>query len=51
MKLDDFLAQARQQLADFEAFWRAGMKDNPADFPEDLNPGDWYEQLHFYDQP
>jgi len=40
MKFEDFLTQARKQLEDFEAFWRAGMKDQPSEFPADLPPGD-----------
>jgi hypothetical protein len=52
MTLDEFLAEARQNIVDFEVYWRKEHAEKPDDFPLELsddNDGTWWEMLNGFD--
>lgn len=48
MMLNDFVKDMQSKLASFHDSWKAKMAANDPDFPDNLSPGDWDEQFHFY---
>jgi len=49
MSLDEFVQQQRQALEKFEKKWRKEHETNPIVYPGSMMPGDWDEQLNFFD--
>lgn len=48
MHLADFIRESRDDVQRFEAWWLEQSRVQPAHFPLELNPGDWFDQfLHF----
>ena len=50
--LDEFLAQARKNITDFEAMWLEKNKLYPEEYPmamKDGNEGLWWEMLNEFD--
>jgi hypothetical protein len=45
MTLAEFMAHERLRLVAFEEMWRANMVENPGNYPGEMSPGDWDEQL------
>lgn len=48
MTLDEFLAEARDELVRFEVMWREGNSKDAEVFPMDMEPGNdnfWWELL------
>lgn len=47
--LDAFLELEWARLERFEKAWRKGQTELPEQFPTQLPPGDWDEQLYAFD--
>ena len=48
MTLPEFVAEQRHRLDEFFEMWFANMEDNPADYPGEMSPGEWDEQLEVF---
>jgi hypothetical protein len=46
--LEAFLAEERQRIEAFAAYWRASQATDPGMFPAEMAPGDWDEALATY---
>lgn len=42
MTLEEFLTEARGDVERFKTMW---LKGDPALYPRDMAPGDWYDQF------
>lgn len=45
MTLNEFCAEMRKDLDRFEENWKKQQAIEPDKWPNDLGPGDWYDQL------
>lgn len=45
MTLAEYMAAERKRIDRFEKMWLANMADNPDNYPGEMSPGDWDEQL------
>lgn len=45
MKLDDFINILLEDVSKFKDFYLEGHKENPEEFPLELEEGDWLEQF------
>jgi len=53
MDLDEFVAEQKRRIEEFEKFWRENNKRDPKAFPIKLskeNTGLWYEQFQLFDE-
>lgn len=44
-RLEDFVAELRQDANKFERYWVRKNKENPSQFPMQMGGGDWFEQF------
>lgn len=49
MNLDQFIAEEKQRIAEFEAWWRHWAKKTPDRFPSEMGAGEWDEALMTFD--
>lgn len=45
MTLEQYIAEAKAKIEKFEQEWLEKQKADPANYPNDLSPGDWDEQF------
>ncbi len=45
MTLSEFIKEMRSDLDRFEADWRKRQEDQPDEWPEEMDAGDWLEQF------
>ena len=43
--VDSYISHMKVKLEAFKSFWKAGMEESPANFPETMSEADWAEQL------
>jgi hypothetical protein len=48
MTLEEFVTQQRDLLEHFQAVWSQRQANEPNNYPNELPPGDWDEQLRFF---
>ncbi len=50
MTLDEWGRQERKRIDDFIAYWKEAQRNNrdPDLWPENLNPGEWDEQIKLW---
>lgn len=57
ISLKQFLEDEKNRLAAFDAWWTSKLaegalsEDGTPIFPNELQPGEWDEQYHLFDQP
>ena len=47
--LDDWLKEEHQRIENFAAMWKLENTSNPENWPNELEPGEWDEQLRAYE--
>ena len=45
MKLNQFIEESVKRMTAFERYWLKSRKENPEQFSEDLEPGQWEEMF------
>ena len=48
MTLDQYLAEFRIEIAQFETYWRDNHASESDEFPMEMGAGDWDEQFLFF---
>lgn len=46
--LDDFISEQITSIYEFKLEWENGVKNNPDAYPQDLEAGEWDEQLRAF---
>lgn len=49
MTLEGFITEKKLEIEAFERWWIKNHEENPNNFPLELGPGDWDEQLQLFD--
>jgi hypothetical protein len=48
MTLEEFILESKRDVDRFREMWADSAKADPVAFPDDMNPGDWFDQFMMF---